>query len=96
VDGIAQGIPTVVGDSYTLSFWLAGDGRAIGDISGNNYASFDAFIGAQVSTYDGNVILYDGQQATGGGDVTPTPEPSTLALSVMGGLGGLLLFRRRK
>jgi hypothetical protein len=27
---------------------------------------------------------------------TPTPEPSTLALSAMGGLGGLLLFRRRK
>jgi PEP-CTERM motif len=30
------------------------------------------------------------------GVVAPVPEPSTLALSVMGGLGGLLLFRRRK
>jgi len=28
--------------------------------------------------------------------VTTVPEPSTLALSVMGGLGTLLLFRRRK
>jgi len=29
-------------------------------------------------------------------NIGPVPEPSTLALSVMGGLGGLLLFRRRK
>jgi hypothetical protein len=28
--------------------------------------------------------------------VTAIPEPSTLALSAMGGLGGLLLLRRRK
>jgi hypothetical protein len=30
------------------------------------------------------------------GNVTAVPEPSTLALSSMGGLGTLLLFRRRK
>ena len=30
------------------------------------------------------------------GSLTPTPEPSTMAMSVMGGLGGLLMFRRRK
>jgi hypothetical protein len=29
-------------------------------------------------------------------DITPTPEPSTWALSAMGGLGSLLVFRRRK
>jgi hypothetical protein len=28
--------------------------------------------------------------------VTPTPEPSVLALSGLGGLGGLLMVRRRK
>jgi hypothetical protein len=27
---------------------------------------------------------------------SPVPEPSTLALAVIGGLGALLLFRRRK
>jgi hypothetical protein len=86
VDGVAQDISTVVGQDYTLSFWLSADGGSI--------ASFDAFIGAQVSTYNGIPILYNGEQPTGGGDVT-VPEPSTLALTGLGGLG-LLLFRRRK
>jgi len=87
VDGIAQGISTVVGQDYTLSFWLSGDGGSI--------ASFDAFIGAQVSTFNGIPILYNGEQPTDGGGVT-TPEPSTLALSAVGGLAMLLKFRRRK
>ena len=39
--------------------------------------------------FDGGITFLDGV-------VAPVPEPSTLALSVMGGLGGLLLFRRRK
>jgi hypothetical protein len=94
VDGIAQGISTVVGQDYVLSFWLAGDGEASGDINSDNYASFDAFIGAQVSTYNGIPILYNGEQPTGGGGVT-TPEPSVFALTGLGGLGWLL-FRRRK
>jgi hypothetical protein len=94
VDGIAQGIPTDVGQDYTLSFWLAGDGEASGDINSGDYASFDAFIGAQVSTYNGIQILYNGEPPTDGGPVT-TPEPSTLALAGLGGLG-LLLFRRHQ
>src|ERR1700690_238926 len=78
VDGVAQSISTVVGQDYVLSFWLAGDGGSI--------ASFDAFIGAQVSTYNGIPILYNGEQPTGGGNVT-TPEPSTLALAAVAGIG---------
>jgi len=39
--------------------------------------------------WDQNVTILSGV-------VAPVPEPSTLALSVMGGLGGLPLFRRRK
>jgi len=73
---------------------LAGDGEATGGIGSANYASFDAFIGAQVRTYNGITILYNGEQPTEGGGVT-TPEPSTLALAGLSGLG-LLLFRRRK
>ena len=86
VDGVAQGISTVVGQDYVLSFWLAGDGGSI--------ASFDAFIGAQVSTYNGIPILYNGEQPTDGGNVT-TPEPSILALAGLGGLSLLLLCRRK-
>jgi hypothetical protein len=81
VDGVAQAIPTIAGNTYTLSFWLAGDGTPDGS------SSFDAFIGAQVSTFNGNVILYNGEPVV--------PEPSTLALATLGGLGMLWRFRRR-
>jgi hypothetical protein len=37
---------------------------------------------------------FDGSSVSFG--VTPAPEPSSLALSALGGFGGLLLFRRRK
>jgi autotransporter-associated beta strand protein len=46
-DGIAQSVATTVGDSYTLSFWLAG-----GSGGGPNSSSvlFKAFVGNQVSS----------------------------------------------
>jgi hypothetical protein len=39
---------------------------------------------------------YNAALGSAGFQPTATPEPSTLALSAMGGLGSLLLFRRRK
>ena len=85
-------ITTVAGQTYTLSFWLAGSG---GSSSGSQCAGFDALVGAPVAAYEGNAILYS-EFAVGMGVVAPVPEPSTLVLSAVGGLGTLLLFRRRK
>jgi hypothetical protein len=42
---------------------------------------------------DNGDMIINGMQLR---DITPTPEPSTWALSAMGGLGSLLVFRRRK
>jgi hypothetical protein len=55
----------------------------------------DSTVGAGLAT--GQWAMGTDVAGTGNfGDVTRVPEPSTLALSMMGGLGSLLLFRRRK
>jgi hypothetical protein len=45
------------------------------------------------SGYEGTDPLINAFQLR---EITPAPEPSTLALAAMGGLGSLLMFRRRK
>jgi len=94
VDGLAQAIATVTGQTYALSFWLAGSG---GSSSGSQFASFDAWVGAPVSTVGGEVMLYNSQPTADlVAAVGAVPEPSTLALAVLGGLAMLWQFRRQK
>jgi len=93
VDGLAQAIATVTGQTYTLSFWLAGSG---GSSSGSQFASFDAWSGAPVSTFGGKVMLYNSQPTADLiAGIAPLPEPSTLAQTSLGGLAMLWQFRRR-
>ena len=53
---------------------------------GNPTNSFDAYMGDTVSSYNGNDIVPN----------DPVPEPSTCALLTLGGLAGLISYRRRK
>ena len=87
VDGIAQSFATTVGEDYNLNFWLANDGGGI--------ASLDVFVGAQVSSYNGFPILYDGAPPVDGSPVV-TPEPSTFALLGLGAFGMVYWARFRK
>lgn len=87
VDGISQSFATTVGEDYNLSFWLANDGGGV--------SSLDIFVGAQVSSYNGITILYDGLPAVDGNPVV-VPEPSVFALLGFGVFGLVCWARSRK
>lgn len=73
------------GTTYTtVDDPLGVNGTSLTGIDGNSL----------VGTYTDSAGVSHGFETTF--TVTATPEPSTLALSAVGGLGGLLLFRRRK
>jgi hypothetical protein len=87
VDGISQSFATTVGEDYTLSFELANDG--------GSFSSLDVFIGAQVSSYNGIPILYNGQPPVDGNPVV-VPEPSSFALLGFDIFGLMCWVRSRK
>jgi len=85
-------------DNYSASlgdqFGFANDSVSLGPpLTGSVTFRLYAYnVGGSATGY----LLDNSGRAGLWGVVAPVPEPSTLALSVMGGLGGLLLFRRRK
>jgi hypothetical protein len=100
--GVPPGYTTATaGNSIGLN---ANDGSNPGSLGQFAIGTFTADAVTQEIDFDGNPGIDD--TLSGATDplinafqlreITPAPEPSTLALSAMGGLGSLLLFRRRK
>ena len=107
---ITQALPTVIGRTYTISYWVF-DGRAnplevsfggstifngTAPVSGSYVQySFDS-----VATSTSTVLAFSGQRTLGGGtllddvSVTASPEPGTWFLTSVA-LFGLATWRRR-
>lgn len=85
-DGLAQTVPTVVGDTYTVSFYLAEDGNAPDNNGGggSDVVSEDVSGGSYVfGASDGiDAAVYAGAGIPAGFAVAP--EPSTWALMLTG------------
>lgn len=85
------GIPG--GDILDIAGTPYWDGVSAYTSDANPGSSFNQF--NNIATDQGMLDVNSGSVSLVTIDITPTPEPSTLALAGLGGLG-LLLFRRRK
>lgn len=92
-------VPTGISGNNIVGNFQISDGTSHSFLYNNgNYTIIDSLMGI----YYGEVYGIDGNTISGGNGggfintIAPTPEPSTLALTAVGGLGGLLFFRRRK
>jgi hypothetical protein len=89
-DGITQGFTTVVGDTYTISFFLINENR---NLALTNFSRLST--NGDVTDVLGNaadVLVYAGAIPT-----TATPEPATITLLGIGiaGMAGYRLRRRK-
>ncbi len=89
-DGSPDNMLTIASDAG----WTQINGSLEDYGSGLRYIVFEDG-GQDQAFWAGNFgAKFDGSSVSFG--VTPAPEPSTLALAALGGLGSLLMFRRRK
>jgi hypothetical protein len=89
-DGITQGFATIVGDTYTVSFWLINQNK---NLALTNFSRLST--NGDVTDTHGNaadVLVYAGAIPT-----MPTPEPATITLLGIGiaGMAGYRLRRRK-
>ena len=96
---LSQTFATTIGQNYVLSLANA-NGRGPNNQGG---VYFRGSINGTTLFTDSTTMLLTLNFFNANGDglfdnvsVTPAPEPSVLALSGLGGLGGLLMVRRRK
>jgi len=93
IDGVAAGTPVLV----QVRAWSAGFASYAEALLNGTAATLAGASNVGQVTLGGGII---GTPSTSGFvqtfDITPVPEPSTIVLGLLGGLGAMVLLRRRK